>query len=159
MLETSGLNMNKTKVEEILKAAGIPTQEEKEHLICRNAVAILAEMCAADEGQIIDLLTGYLWSEEEASKIRNIRKTGFDMSLIELAVRESWLREQQRVVALTQLFVGCKWSECGSLAELRPEDEKYVTKEAFLAAIDKLAKNEPPLITNALLAKRRQDVP
>ena len=62
---------HKAKVEEVLKAAGIPTQEEKEYRVCRNAVAILAEMCAADEGQIIDLLTGYLWSEEQ---IRNIRK-------------------------------------------------------------------------------------
>ena len=61
---------HKAKVEEVLKAAGIPTQEEKEYRVCRNAVA----MCAADEGQIIDLLTGYLWSEEEASQIRNIRK-------------------------------------------------------------------------------------
>ena len=66
---------HKAKTEEILKAAGIPTQKEKEYLICRNAVSTLAAICTADDGQIIDLLTGYLWDEEEASQIRNIRKS------------------------------------------------------------------------------------
>lgn len=33
-------------------------------------VAALSEMCAAEPNQTVDLLTGYLWDEEEAGRIK-----------------------------------------------------------------------------------------
>lgn len=46
------------------------TKEEGEYAICKNAVSILAVQCAGCEEKIIDLLTGYLWDEEEAGHIK-----------------------------------------------------------------------------------------
>jgi len=46
------------------------TQEEMEYTIIRNSVSTLAALCAGSEEKIIDLLTGYLWDEEEAGGIK-----------------------------------------------------------------------------------------
>jgi hypothetical protein len=46
------------------------TQQETEYAICKSAVAILAVQCTGLEDKIIDLLTGYLWDEEEAKGIK-----------------------------------------------------------------------------------------
>jgi len=43
---------------------------EQEYKIIGNCIKILATMCAADENKIIDLLSGYLWDEEEAGGIK-----------------------------------------------------------------------------------------
>ena len=49
-------------------------------------------------------------------------------------------RQQNRLRAIIKMFVGCKWSESGPLAELRPEDEKYITEKALLVGLDKFIK-------------------
>ncbi len=46
------------------------TKEEIEHTIIQNTVSILAVICAANTSKIIDKLTGYLWTEEEAQAIK-----------------------------------------------------------------------------------------
>jgi hypothetical protein len=46
------------------------TKEEIEHIIIKNTVSILAIICAANTSKIIDKLTGYLWTEEEAQAIK-----------------------------------------------------------------------------------------
>ena len=38
--------------------------------IIAHAVGIISEMCAADEGEIVNLLIGYCWDEEEAGEIK-----------------------------------------------------------------------------------------
>ena len=45
-------------------------RQEMEYTIIRGSVSILATLCAASETKIIDLLTGYLWDEEEAGGIK-----------------------------------------------------------------------------------------
>ncbi len=50
-------------------------QQQKDYKICLNAVSILGEMCAATPDMIIDKLTGCLWDEQEASRIKAIGKT------------------------------------------------------------------------------------
>jgi hypothetical protein len=49
----------------------------------------------------------------------------------------------RRLEALLALCANCKWADSGPLEELRPEDEKYMTKESILAALDERAK--PPI--------------
>jgi hypothetical protein len=46
------------------------TKEEIEYAVIANAVDTLSILCAGDRDKIIDLLTGYLWDEEEASWIK-----------------------------------------------------------------------------------------
>ncbi len=46
------------------------TKDEIEYAVIKNAVATLAVLCAGNEDKIIDLLTGYLWCEEEAGEIK-----------------------------------------------------------------------------------------
>jgi len=46
------------------------TKEEIEYVIIKNTVSILAVMCTANTSKIIDKLTGYLWTEEEAQAIK-----------------------------------------------------------------------------------------
>lgn len=46
--------------------------EEQEYKVICHCVGILATMCAADETKIIEILTGYLWDEEEAGSIKRI---------------------------------------------------------------------------------------
>ncbi len=43
-----------------------------EHIIIKNAVQILSTISHMDEEQIIDILTGHTWSEEEANDIKRI---------------------------------------------------------------------------------------
>ena len=50
------------------------TKAEREYTIINNSVSTLAILCAADHGKIIDILTGYLWDEEEAIGIRAIKQ-------------------------------------------------------------------------------------
>jgi hypothetical protein len=45
-------------------------QNLREYKVCYSAVSVLASMCAGSENKIIDLLTGYLWDEEEAGSIK-----------------------------------------------------------------------------------------
>ena len=44
--------------------------EDQEYKIVGHCVSILATMCAADKVKIIEVLTGYLWDEEEAGDIK-----------------------------------------------------------------------------------------
>jgi len=45
-------------------------REKRERAACYRMVSALAALCAANEGKIIDLLSGYLWDEEEAEQIK-----------------------------------------------------------------------------------------
>ena len=45
--------------------------KEQEYAVINNTVSTLAVMCAGDTAKIIDLLTGYLWDEEEAGEIKD----------------------------------------------------------------------------------------
>jgi hypothetical protein len=45
--------------------------KEIEHAVISNAVDTLSVLCAGNRDMIIDLLTGYLWDEEEAGGIKN----------------------------------------------------------------------------------------
>ena len=51
------------------------TKEEVEYAAIKNAIRIIAVMCAASEDKIIDCLTGYCFDEEEAGDIK--RSDGF----------------------------------------------------------------------------------
>ncbi|MCP5019645.1 MAG: hypothetical protein GY938_30830 [Ketobacter sp.] len=44
--------------------------ERKQYRIAGCSITTLAVLCAADEDKIVDLLTGYLWDEEEAGQIK-----------------------------------------------------------------------------------------
>ena len=46
------------------------TKNETEYVIIKNAVSTLAVLCTGSEHKIIDLLTGYLWDEQEAGNIK-----------------------------------------------------------------------------------------
>jgi hypothetical protein len=46
------------------------TQDEINYATIKNTIRILSVMCAGDETKIIHLLTGYLWDEEEAGRIK-----------------------------------------------------------------------------------------
>ena len=43
---------------------------DEEYAVAKNAINILCVLCAANSDIVIDSLTGYLWDEEEASKIK-----------------------------------------------------------------------------------------
>ena len=45
-------------------------KQKIEYAIISNAVDILSVQCSGNRDKIIDLLTGYLWDEEEASGIK-----------------------------------------------------------------------------------------
>ena len=44
--------------------------EKREMAAVKCTIKALAAMCAGEDEKIIDLLTGYLWDEEEAEKLR-----------------------------------------------------------------------------------------
>ena len=46
------------------------TRENIEYAVIKNTIAILCVLCAADKNMAIDALTGVLWDEEEARKIK-----------------------------------------------------------------------------------------
>lgn len=45
-------------------------EEERDYKIIKNAVNILSITCCANPDKIIELLTGYLWDEEEVGEIK-----------------------------------------------------------------------------------------
>jgi len=47
-----------------------------------------------------------------------------------------------RLKALIALYDGVKWRDAGPLADLRPEDEKYITRDGLIRAIDKRLKDQ-----------------
>ena len=49
---------------------------EMEYKVIAKAISILGLMCAADNAKIVDLLTGYLFNEEESGKIKQALKGG-----------------------------------------------------------------------------------
>jgi hypothetical protein len=44
--------------------------EQQECQVVGHLVSALSVMCASNPDKVIDLLTGYLWSEEEAGRIK-----------------------------------------------------------------------------------------
>lgn len=46
------------------------TQKEIEYAVAKNLIKSLSLICAANPEKIIDLLTGYLWDEEEAGDVK-----------------------------------------------------------------------------------------
>lgn len=46
------------------------TKEEIEYAVIKNTVKALAVVCAVNSEKVIDLLTGHLWDEEEAGRIK-----------------------------------------------------------------------------------------
>jgi hypothetical protein len=52
--------------------------QEREYRSVSYLVSTLANMCAGSPNKIIDLLTGYLWDEEEAGKIKVENMPGYD---------------------------------------------------------------------------------
>jgi len=52
--------------------------QEREYRTVSYLVSTLANMCAGSPNKIIDLLTGYLWDEEEAGKIKVANMPGYD---------------------------------------------------------------------------------
>ena len=46
------------------------TQEETDYAVISNLIDILCVMCAANRDDVIDLLAGHLWDEEEAGAIK-----------------------------------------------------------------------------------------
>lgn len=49
---------------------GLKSQEEKEYSIISHSIGIMCDLCAFNHDQCVDLLTGWLWDENEASKIK-----------------------------------------------------------------------------------------
>lgn len=47
-----------------------PAQQKREHQTVWHLVSALAGMCAALPEKVVDELTGYLWDEDEAAKIK-----------------------------------------------------------------------------------------
>jgi hypothetical protein len=45
-------------------------QQKREYATCHRLIETLASMCAGSDKVIIEKLTGYLWDEEEAGKIK-----------------------------------------------------------------------------------------
>jgi len=46
------------------------TKNEIDYAVVKNIVKALAVICAANHEKVVDKLTGYLWDEEEAGKIK-----------------------------------------------------------------------------------------
>lgn len=44
--------------------------------------------------------------------------------------------DTQRLNALLELYEGCKWRDAGPLSSLKPEDEKYISKQTLLDTLD-----------------------
>ena len=55
---------------EMREVLGLKSPEERQYIVCAHAVGILAVTCASDPAKIVDMLTGYLWNEEEAGHIK-----------------------------------------------------------------------------------------
>jgi hypothetical protein len=53
-------------------------KQEREYRTASYLVSTLANMCAASPNKIIDLLTGYLWDEEEAGDIKRANMPKYD---------------------------------------------------------------------------------
>jgi len=45
-------------------------EKEIEYAVISNLINSLCCLCAANKNEVIDLLTGYLWDEEEARDIK-----------------------------------------------------------------------------------------
>jgi len=45
--------------------------QEREYRTVSYLISTLANICSGSPNKVIDLLTGYLWDEEEASKIKD----------------------------------------------------------------------------------------
>jgi len=45
-------------------------KKQIEYAVIKNAINTLAVVCTANKDKIIDILTGYLWDEEEAGGIK-----------------------------------------------------------------------------------------
>jgi hypothetical protein len=45
-------------------------QQKREYATCHRLIEALASMCVGSDKVIIEKLTGYLWDEEEAEKIK-----------------------------------------------------------------------------------------
>lgn len=45
-------------------------QKEREYAVAKSLVDALAAHCAASSDDVIELLTGHLWDEEEAKSIK-----------------------------------------------------------------------------------------
>jgi len=52
-------------------------QQEREYRTVNYIVTTLANICAGSTDKIIDLLTGYLWDEEEAGMIKEADNTKY----------------------------------------------------------------------------------
>ena len=46
------------------------SEQEREYRTVSYLVSTLCNICEAPQNKVIDLLTGYLWDEEEAGKIK-----------------------------------------------------------------------------------------
>jgi len=45
-------------------------KEETQYKIINHAILIITTLCSGDRDTAIDMLTGYLWDEEEAGQIK-----------------------------------------------------------------------------------------
>ena len=67
------------KIEALSHKAVEQAQKEREYATVFHMVAALAGQCAGSPEKVVDLLTGYLWDEEEAGGIKEAGKHGRDM--------------------------------------------------------------------------------
>ena len=62
------------RIDPMVIARGIELAERKrakEYAVVNAAITVLAEMCAGDHRVMIDLLTGHLWTDEEADGLKH----------------------------------------------------------------------------------------
>ena len=52
-------------------SSGFDSAEQRSYETTAHLVAALAGQCAGAPEKVIDLLTGYLWDEEEAVRLKN----------------------------------------------------------------------------------------
>ncbi len=52
-------------------SSGMASAQERSYETAAHLVAALAGHCAGAPEKVIDLLTGYLWDEEEAVRLKN----------------------------------------------------------------------------------------
>lgn len=45
-------------------------QDQIDYAVIKNAIRTLCVICAGDENKVIEILTGYLFDEEEAGRIK-----------------------------------------------------------------------------------------
>ena len=62
------------------------TKHESECAACFHAIAVLAELCAADPMVIIDKLVDFLWTEEEAQIMKGATEPGEEEPKIEINI-------------------------------------------------------------------------